>query len=279
MNLVIDQNFVEGRPLSYSSLKHFRKSPKHYVKYLTDPYKPSAEMQLGTLVHVLTLEPEMFEQKYMLYVKPSGEGSVKKKNDLIDIANKAKKILITQEEVDKTKIIKQALMDHDLSRTLIENRKRVEITMKWRHKATNLPLIGKIDFESRAWETDFILDLKTGKSSDPDDFIKQACNLDYQLQVGAYSDGYPRKFYKFPNFMFIVVETVEPYNVSILFCDSKYIESAKDEFYGTLLAFRRCMDNNQFHLGYEFRLMETMDYFSMKLPGWYRPKFVAEETA
>jgi len=279
MTIEITQEFLEGRPLSYSSLKQFRKSPKHYIQYLTKPFAPSAEMMLGTLVHTLTLEPEEFEKRYMLYVKPTGTGSVAAKNNLIDIANQAKRILITQEEVDTAKIIHQALMDHEQSRILIENRRKVEINLRWRHKETNLPLTGKIDFESRAWDTDFILDLKTSRDSDPDEFLKQAVKLDYHMQVGSYSDGYPRKFFKFPNFMFIVVETVEPYNVSVMFCDNKYVEQAKDEFYGTLLAFRRCMDKGLFNQGYEFRLMETRDYFSMRLPGWYRPKFqtVTEE--
>jgi len=273
----ITQEFLEGRPLSYSSLKAFRKSPRHYIQYITQPRKPSAGMALGLLVHVLTLEPTEFEKRYLLYVKPTGTGSVKVMNNLKDIANEARKILITQDELDEANRIKQALMDHEMSRILIESRRKSEITLRWRHKTTNLPLTGKVDFESKAWDTDFILDLKTGNSADPDEFVRQSINLDYHIQVGAYTDGYPRQFYKFPDFMFIVVETAEPYNVSCIYCDNKYVEQAKDEFYGTLMAFRRCMDRKQFNMGYEFRHMETMDYFSMELPKWYRSKFVGIE--
>ena len=44
----IDINFLNERPLSYSSLKEFAKSPSHYIHYVLAKREPSKEMALVT---------------------------------------------------------------------------------------------------------------------------------------------------------------------------------------------------------------------------------------
>jgi hypothetical protein len=164
-------------------------------------------------------------------------------------------------------------MDYDQSRQLIEGRIKVQRKLKWNDKATGLPIIGYIDFDTNAWESLFVVDIKTTVNADPDEFMKQANKLEYFLQFGCYAEGYPRCQFKFPNFAFLAIETDEPYNVSVNFCDAKYLDQAKDEFRSTVKAFDYCMKNNLFHQGYEFRLMGTVPYFSMQFPSWHKTKF------
>ena len=45
---------LKERPLSYSSLKEFAKSPRHYVEYLRREKKPTAAMAFGSLVLPIT---------------------------------------------------------------------------------------------------------------------------------------------------------------------------------------------------------------------------------
>ena len=36
------------------------------------------------------------------------------------------------------------------------------------------------------------------------------------------------------------------------------------------------MDNDLFHMGYEFRLMQQNNYFAVRKPGYYKPNFTEE---
>jgi len=51
----------------------------------------------------------------------------------------------------------------------------------------------------------------TGKAqgADPDNFIRDALNLGYDIQMAAYLDGIHKTRFKFPNFVFLVIETEE----------------------------------------------------------------------
>ena len=69
-----------------------------------------------------------------------------------------------------------------------------------------------------------------------------------------------------------VFETVEPYNSSVFFVESKTLQEAKDEWRASVDAFKFCIDNEYFDKGYEF-LLNTMDYFALRKPGYYKPRF------
>ncbi len=272
--ITIDQAFIQNRPLSYSSLKAFRKSPKHYVEYLTKPFVQTDAQILGSLIECLLLEKEKFKTRYQVFVKATGTGSVAKNRESYELASRNKKTLITAEMLKSAEYAVESIMSVDMSKQIIEGISKTQIRLSWTDKKRNLPLIGYVDFESNVWGEMFAVDLKTtGTSADPDDIAKQIIQWEYNLQTGTYLTGYHQAKYKFPYFIFLFVETKSPYNVSVNFCDTKFCEQAKKEFDGTLTAFRYCMDKNKFHEGYEFRLAEAMDYFSLQMPRWYKPKF------
>ncbi len=52
------------RPLSFSSIKQFIRSPQHYIQYLTQERKQTDAMLLGSVVHNLILQPEKFNDNF-----------------------------------------------------------------------------------------------------------------------------------------------------------------------------------------------------------------------
>ena len=278
----ITPEFLQTRPLSYSSLKQFRKSPKHYIQYITKPREQTDAMRQGSLIDCLALEPEKFTERFMIIPKlnlRTNDGKAENER-LLKEANEKRLIMITQEDIAKARKSVEALMSTDFSRQLIEGRRDVQINLRWTDKATGLPINGKVDFDSKIGREWFIVDLKSSASADPDDFKRQAYNLDYHIQCGCYTTGYPTHRFTFPPFVFLVVESEEPYNISVNYCDGKYIQEAKEEFTASLNAFKYCMDNNLWHQGYEFRKFGTLPYFTMGFPGYHKPKFrMSDETA
>ena len=273
--LIINDAFLKGRPLSYSSLKHFRKSPKHYIHYLTKPFIPTDATIIGSITDCLVTTPKLFDKKFMLFNKPNLRTTAgKAEMAMIQNSAKANRItLLTQEQLNTANQCKESLMSVPMSRELIEGMKQSQIKLQWTDKKRNLPLIGYVDFESHVWGEHFIVDLKTTRNADPDDFIRDIIKFDYYTQLGAYLTGYHKAKYKFPHFIFLAVENAEPFNVSVNFVDSKTAEMAKEEFDNTLIAFRYCMDKDLFSQGYEFRLQSGLNYFSIQMPKWYKSKY------
>jgi len=276
--LVIDQAYIENRPLSYSSLKQFRKSPKHFIKYLTEPGKGSDAMSLGSLIDCLALTPAKFEKRFkVIGEKPNLRTNAGKAEwaKILTEASEGKQTLVTNEQMKTAKYCVESLMDTPESRRLIEGRSATQVSLEWRDKTNNLPMVGYVDFESKAYEEDWIVDLKSTKDADPDEVRKSifSDDLQYYLQGGCYLEGYHRAKFRFPYFVNLFIETVSPYNVSVNYYDKKMTELAVSEFTGTLQAFRYCMDNQLFHQGYEFRLPESMNYFTITKPGWWKPRY------
>lgn len=272
----IDDEFLQKRPLSYSSLKAFRKSPKHYLEYLTDVRIPTDAMMLGGVTEKLLLyTKEEFDAEYMVYQLENSKTTKAGKEEfakIIESANINRRTLITKEIYETAKTIVESLRSFKELEPYLNVRNR-RTMLKWTDTKTNLPIIGYTDWDTKVGRDLFVCDLKVSKSADPDDFNKAAWNYDYHIQVGSYLEGYRRTRFAFPYFLFVVVESAPPFNVSLMFVDNKYMQYCRDEFLGSLKAFRYCMDNGLFYQGYEFRLMRLMSYFSLTKPGWGKVKF------
>ena len=271
MKLPIDLN---DRPLSYSSIKEFRKSPKHYVQYITEPRKPPSEAQIiGSAFEMLLLEPEKFEKDIFIYTKPNLRSNAGKEEwEQIKTQGEGK-LMITEEIETKVKLMVQNAQDCPEMVMYINAITARQVRLTWKHKG--FPFIGYVDAEGDL-EDDWCFEIKTARSADPDDFNRDIYKWGYNMQIGAYAEGYHRSKYKFPNFAFLVFETEAPYNCAPIMVDSKQLKLMRDEWQATIQAFKFCVEEELFHQGYNFQL-QTKPYFAVSKPGYYRPKFITDE--
>ena len=247
--IVIDEAFLKKRPLSYSSLKEFRKSPRHYYEYITKPRTPPSDvMIIGNAVEALALPPYKLNNKFIVYKdfkKQSGAAKEKWK-DLLGRAKEEKKMLLSLNQLELAKICKNELFSNLKSKIFFENVKDTQVKLQWVDPATKLPLIGYVDFTANVWETNVKIDLKTSFDTEPGKFNRNAYNLKYYLQAGCYLEGYKRTRFEFPEFLFITSETTSPFNVSVMYCDHRFKKTAQDEFTGLLQAFKYCLNHQQY---------------------------------
>jgi hypothetical protein len=272
---VINEEFLLKRPLSQSNLKQFKKSPRHYIEYLTGERKKSDVFTKGSLIDCLALEPEKFDDYFVLYsdFNKRLKENKSKLDEYVELETKAMEkglTMVTDEVYKEAKICVEALYDHNEARTLLEAKSNVQMKINWIDKATRLPLIGKIDFESNAWGSHYLVDLKSSDGAEPDVFNRDIFNYGYNIQCAVYLIAYQKKFFKFPEYLNLVVEKKPPYNVTIMYYDGKECEASKDEFYGLLKAFRRCMDEGKWAMGYDFWLFEMNRFFRVNRPGYYK---------
>ena len=274
--LIIDDAFLEKRPLSKSSLKQFRKSPKHYIEYITTPYEEKPAYVIGKACEQLLMDPERFNDHFEAYQKFAKQSQAAKDqwNQMVEDAKASKKTLIDQDQYMQASIMAQNALANDSVRYWVERSRNLQKKLNWIDKKTGLPIIGFIDFDAVEDERLYIVDIKTDYNGDPDKWLNHAADLDYIMDVGTYCTGYHKMHYQFPEFKFMIIESSSPYNAHMINCPSNYVNDAKMEFENTLLAFRYCMDNQQFHMGYDFWLFDTLSGFTMQKPRWKKSKFL-----
>lgn len=271
---VIDTDFINKRPLSYSSLKQFRSSPRHYMEYLESKFKPTPAMFLGSVVDVMVLTAELFDDTYTVIkagwkaTASSTDKSKERWKETQAEAKENKKIILFDDVHNTAKRMKESLWAHPQAKEMLENKIRAQIRLTWNDTDTKLPLIGYTDFETMFLGLDTIVELKTAADADPLNWGRTVINFGYDLQGAMYLDGYHKMKYRFPEYYWLVVENKPPFAVSVNRFQKKDIEIAKEEMGNTIKAFKYCMDNNQFNRGYEFRLFDSLPYHQAELPMW-----------
>lgn len=234
------------------------------------------QFTIGKACEGLLLEPEKFQSKFKIY-EPFRKQSNKAKDQWRDMQTEAKEQkmeLLTTDNFKLATMMAESALANDRVRFWIEKRRNVQRRISFTDRKTKLPVHGFIDFDVDINEKITILDIKTDYDGEPQKWFRHAADLDYKMQVGGYTIGYYRNYYQFAEFKFIVIEKSSPYNAYVVNCDNRYIKQAQEEFKNTLLAFKYCMDNEQFDMGYDFWLFDNMDYFTMEEPRYKRSKFL-----
>jgi hypothetical protein len=275
----ITDEFVRKRPLSKSSLKAFREAPKNYIEYLRTPYEEKDEFVVGKAAEAMALDLALgsntFGNGFEVYEKFARRSNADKERwkIMLDEAKEAKKVLIDSDNYHLSMKMAENAMANEECRYYLERAQNVQRKLSWTDKKTGLPVIGFIDFDVNIEDHIIIVDMKTDYNGEPDHWFRHAADLEYDLQVGVYLTGYHKIDYQFPDFMFLVMEKRPPQNAYMVHCPGNYCNDAKREFLQTLVAFRYCMDEDKFHMGYDFWLFDTLPYFTMRKPRYKRSKF------
>lgn len=194
--------------VNWSSLKHIAESPAHYQSYRTTPPKPpSAAMQLGTLIHLATLEPDRFASEVVVF-----DGDKRRKEWEEFKLEHAGRTIATRSEHDIAEECAAAVWRHPAARSVLSGCE-FEKSLFWTDEATGLPCKGLAD----ALRSDggVLVDLKKTRSSESGAFGRQAASLMYHGQMGHYARGVEAIHGVTPRCYFVVVEPEPPYDVAV----------------------------------------------------------------
>lgn len=236
----IDLNFLKERPLSYSSIKEFAKSPSHYIQYVLAKKEPSKEMNMGSMIHCLLLTPNEFSDQFA--VSPNVDRRTKDGKAKWDefCAEANGKAVITEDDLElATEIVNKFHRNESLSYLL---NSCSEFESKWVSEVNSLPFTGYIDGESEG----YLIEIKTTSDASPSSFIKDFYNRKYYLQAALYYMATSKTI------NYIVIETKPPYNMFHCPISKEYIDFGIRELNKLTNSFNECMAVSGWHLGYEF---------------------------
>lgn len=199
-----DAEYFSVPAISASQIKQFDKGAYWFWK--TSPFNPDREPEkdidalvFGKLCHCLLLEPEKFDEEYMVY--DFGKLRSNKKYNEAKLEN-PNKIIINQDELDHAKKMMAAIREHKLA-SLILDGATAEMPFMWVDKETGLPCKCKMDAIKRTKGGIIIIDYKT--SSDVEGVINWPQKLQYPLQADHYCRAVKEKYGEDPiEFIFII---------------------------------------------------------------------------
>lgn len=253
--------------ISRTKLWNFKKLPyKFWYQYLSGEYeapKESKPFLLGSLVHTLALEPELFDKEYCLMptlesmpaavlLKDVGREQyeqIKTARTEIQERNKAlmdefKNNLQTKTVVEESTLVHAHGMSEAIWGTSvfkeIMNGALVEKSIYWRHKATGMICKARPDI----WKGSLVGDLKTVSDASPRGFQSAAYKHGYFLQAGMIYEGLRIIGKPFEKFVFACVENTKPYATAFYVLDDEALQFGIDMYHALMERLARCYADN-----------------------------------
>jgi len=235
--------------ISKSGLSLMLKSPLNYWDAYLNPETKEREetpaQKLGSAIHCMVLEPELFDQQYV--VAPKFNRRTKEgKADFEEFQKThGAKITLTEDEMETVNQAAHAVAQNTEAQKYLTNG-YAEQSYVWIDEETGVLCKCRPDFVTK---THILVDLKTTSDASEEAFAKTCANFSYEMSATFSQLGYKAATGESAlGYAFIVVETKRPFRTAIYLLDSEsegvgYIKvrkaldlyaecSAKDEWPG-----------------------------------------------
>jgi hypothetical protein len=244
------QQYKDMEGINFSSLKYMLNGPDHY-KYWQENKRPQSDaMRLGELIHLAILEPEVFaEQTYMgqKFNRTTKQGKDLYAQQLEQAGNRTIILPEDKEAIDRALL---ALSRCDLWQELQKSGSpKVEVAMQWEDPLTGLGLKGCADYimESPALGGVAIIDVKTAREPITRWDIAR---YHYDMQAAYYLAGYRALTGVDAEFLWLLVETGEPYGCQFIAASEDTILRGKDKMNEALKKLKETMTSQDWFSRY-----------------------------
>lgn len=206
--LMSNKDYHASEAIGSSLLKAIAlKSLLHAVK---TERKESAALDLGSALHAAVLEPETFNQEFL--VSPKFDRRTKEgKAAAADFeALAAGKTVIDEDQMSDIRGMVDAIKSHEIASSMLENGE-AEYSYFAKDPITGLDRKCRPDY----FNAGALIDLKSCQDASPEGFIKACINFGYHIQAAYYLDTYNlANGTNIQEFFFVAVETKAPYAVN-----------------------------------------------------------------
>lgn len=191
--------------LSVSALKAFKRSPNHYIQYVSqDKRPPSPAMIFGNAAHTLVLEPHEFPKRYLVGPEVDRRTKAGKTAWAEFDATLGERTALTQSDWERLSSVQNAVRVDTNAQKILAQAQTFEDDRT--EPLAGVPFRGIADITGKTW----VADLKTTKDASPAGFQRSATNLGYHLQAAAYC-----RLFEVQHFYWVAVETEAPWNVMV----------------------------------------------------------------
>lgn len=244
--LSIEQYHADAHAVSKSQLDDLDRSPAIFYAKNRDPnrparLKPTAAMNTGNLAHCAILEPEHFDDRYIV-----GPDLDKRTKEWKEFAASTVKTIITPSDKDQVFAMSESVRKLPILRDALALGE-AEVSAYWTDPATDVQCRCRPDWvwaDSRDTEA-FLIDVKTCADASPEGFAKAVVNWSYAKQAAFYSDGYAAASgRRVQGFIFAAVEKTWPYAAAAYILSDEDMEWGRNQYRANLHTYAECMKTN-----------------------------------
>lgn len=265
-----NKEYHTAEGLSKSMMDKINKSPAHFKYSQDNPEEQTESMLLGSLLHTLILEPRLLKKEYAVLPFIDRRTTAGKVAYAEFIELNKNKTVITEEQLQMVSKWADAIKKHPKAKLLLKPKTgQNEVSIFWKDKLTGETCKARLD----RIVDDYIIDLKTAISTQPDDFARKAYELGYHRQAYWFSEAFEQEFGKKPEgFLFISVEKTPPYNVVVYAATEFFIEVGAIDSRKLLNTYHECKETNNW-FGYDGANYDVQD---LNLPNYVISKYMEE---
>ena len=259
-----DREYREHEGVSRSQLWRLKESPEKFKYAEEHPEEPTPTLIFGQMVHKLVLEPETFNDEFV--IMPECDRRTKEGKaiwaDFLDGAGDRTPIKAVDYETALA--MRNALMESDLVVKLLSGKH--EVPLFWTDELTDEVCKVRLDAVLPLDSQVIITDYKSTSDASTESFMRSAINYGYDFQSAMYTEAVKRLIAngKRVTFMFIAQEKEPPYAFNVLAADEKFVLRGYDTFRTLLGIYHDCKVSGNWY-GY---LGKENQINVLELPAW-----------
>lgn len=237
--------------ISASDIKNFLQSPRYYqYKTFEEERKEKEERHfiIGSALHELILEPELFKHNYIVSPKYDMR-TTKGKEAYAEFQKGAEgKTILNYDEFEMIVQMGLSASQNPTFTELIVDSYR-ELSCYTEDPETGLKLRMRPDCFAKNKST--ITDIKSCLQSNYKSFKSDIYKYGYSISTAFYMD-----FLKRENYVFCAIEKAEPYQTALYMLDDEMIEYGRTQYRMALNLLKWSLDNNYWCSYNEFELLK-----------------------
>ena len=242
-----NRDYHRDPSISNSGLGYIDKNPSQLIWSQNAPRdeEKEAALDFGTATHTLLLEPDNFDQQFVIGPDHARRSNAEKEAWAKFEEENTDRKIITPDDLRKLMIMRESVFAHPVARMIMEADGYNEASIFWKDKETEemcrIRPDRVINFNGRP----IIVDVK--KVEGIDRFEKHAEEFRYYVQDAMYTDGYEQHFGVRPEFWFLCVSSTVgagKYEVEVVKLPDHWKEAGYEKYRENLETYSHCRRND-----------------------------------
>lgn len=239
--------------ISASDIKNFMHSPRFYQYKRFEEVKEQNNLserhfQVGSAVHEVILEPELFKSNYIIAPKFDMRTKVGKEGYAQFLAISQGKTILFEDEFEMAVKMGENAGKNETFVELIRDSYR-EVSCYTTDLKTGLKIRMRPDSFAKNKST--ITDIKTCIDSSPKKFKHDVYSYGYAISSAFYMD-----FLRRENYVFCAIEKTQPYEVALYVLNDEITEYGRKQYRMGLDLLKWSLDNNYWCSHNEFEILK-----------------------
>lgn len=248
--------------ISRSELWRLRESPEKFKWAQDHPQEPTPALIFGQLIHKLLLEPETFNDEFIvapIVDRRTKDGKEEWAN--FEAQSEGKTIVKDEMYCVAEDMVSMALSEPFVKKLLDGVHEK---PFFWVDDLTGEKCKCRLDAFTRVDDKPIIVDYKTTADASTESFMRSAINYGYDFQSGMYCEGVEKVTGQKPLFVFIAQEKTPPYAVNIMQADELMVKRGYDIFRELIGTYHACKESGNWwgYLG-AYNVINNLN-----LPAW-----------